>query len=122
MFTNEAGEYTVTGVPFGAFGAFQADAVDTAGQTLASATGTVNAQDDTVVADIHLPQVGTITGTVTFAAGSPAPFTSVQLRLEGRPTRFASTGASGVYTFTQVPVGVAATVRALPSGRRRGVP
>ncbi|PYQ19811.1 MAG: hypothetical protein DMF81_20660, partial [Acidobacteria bacterium] len=101
--TDTDGLYTVTGVPFGALGGNA--------QVLGSATGNVPNRDDTVVADIRLPQVGTITGQVAFARGTPAPFTSVQVFGPGI-NRFAQTDAAGTYTFSQVPVGPSLTVRA----------
>ena len=109
--TDTDGLYTVTGVPFGALGGFTASALDANAQVLGSATGNVPNRDDTVVADIRLPQVGTITGQVAFARGTPAPFTSVQVFGPGI-NRFAQTDAAGTYTFSQVPVGPSLTVRA----------
>lgn len=112
VLTDGDGLYTVTGVPFGAFGSFRADVLDASEQVLASTTGTVTRQDETVVADIRLPEVGTITGHVTFARGTAAAFATVQVFGPGI-SRSVQADGGGVYTFDQVPVGRSLTVRAL---------
>ena len=99
--TNASGVKTITYVAGG--GPFTIEVkhpLDTTNITMGG--GVVTTDDELVPVAVTLPALGTVTGTVTYADGSPAPLAAVELSGTGVTPRVGTTNGSGVFTFDDV--------------------
>ena len=99
--TNPSGQTTIVNVPGGApFTIEIPHPNDRSNVTVES--GTITSDGQLLPFTVTIPALGTLTGTVRFSDGTPAPNAAVELSGAGVTPQTGAANASGVYTFTRV--------------------
>jgi len=105
VYTNATGQYVFTDVPVGSFTVQTADGGVSYVASIGVAAGQTTQQDFTFYG------VGTVNGTVRYGTGVAASGVSVELRDQGSYISGLTTGSTGAYSFSNVPVARPMTVR-----------
>ncbi|MBX2997112.1 MAG: carboxypeptidase regulatory-like domain-containing protein [Caldilineaceae bacterium] len=103
--TNASGVFNFASVPAGPF---SVRATETGSNLTGFVSGNLSGEGETVTADLTLQvqPVGAVSGVISNSVGGPAIDAGVTLfLLPERGQRMTTVDASGVYTFTDVPVG-----------------
>ena len=99
--TNSSGKVSIANVPGGS--PFTLEVRHPSNTTIVTVqTGSITSEGQVLPVTVVIPALGTVTGTVSYANGSPAASSAVELSGTGVTPKSGFANSSGAYTFTSV--------------------